>query len=442
MHIAGTKGKGSTCAFVRSFLQVHGLRTGFPQNVGLYTSPDLRGVRERIQINDNIITEELFTRYFYEVWERLDMSRPGSTISGDRSPRFLQLMTLLAFHTFIKEGTDATIVETHHGGEFDATNFIKQPVVTAVTPIGMDHVAQLGPTIENIAWHKAGIFKSGALAYSASQDWHVKHILQQRALEKNVDLKVVEAKDSLSENAKVLEISVQRQNCSLALEIANGFLEKTSPTGHRLSEHDVAEGVQNFNWPGRFQIIPEGKNTWYVDGAHNNMSVEEAAIWFSKTSTTVENNDSETLHSPTILIFTHLSEKRDGLEVLRSLAGSLKTHACSFHHIVFTTFDVHDDGKHGSGESASTIHSNRASILQSDAIPDPAFNSALKTYTNFWEKSHPGSTVVSKASIYRAIDYARHVGQERGTRTLITGSLHLVGGALRILSPIKYNNCS
>ena len=159
MHIAGTKGKGSTCAFVRSLLHQHGKRTGFPQKVGLYTSPDLTCIRERIQINGTPISEDLFTKYFYDIWDRLFLRHDDHENAKKPQPRYLQFLLLLAIHTFCQEGTQAAIIETHHGGEYDATNVVSGPVVTGITSIGLDHLAQLGPTIEDIAWHKAGIFK-------------------------------------------------------------------------------------------------------------------------------------------------------------------------------------------------------------------------------------------------------------------------------------------
>ena len=124
IHVAGTKGKGSTCAFVRSLLRVHGLRTGYPQKIGLYTSPDLRCIRERIQINDKPILEDAFTKYFFEVWERLSNQNSQTMEETPRLPRYLQLLALTAFHTFIREQTQAAIFETHHGGEYDATNVV------------------------------------------------------------------------------------------------------------------------------------------------------------------------------------------------------------------------------------------------------------------------------------------------------------------------------
>lgn len=280
IHVAGTKGKGSTCAFTRSFLHAHGLRTGFPKRIGLYTGPDLQSIRERIQIDNQPITEDLFTRYFFEVWERLSPSDSLDDSRKTRQPRYLQLLALLAFHTFIRERVQAAIFETHHGGEYDATNVIPQPVVTAITSLGMDHVAQLGPTIEDIAWHKSGIFKPAVPAFSAPQDLGPAEVMRGRAEEKNVPLKFVSINEKLPENKKVLAVPVQRINCSLALEVAQCFLQVKAPECV-IDDDLVREGVENFSWPGRFEIIQDGQIRWFLDGAHNPLSLRQASQWFA-----------------------------------------------------------------------------------------------------------------------------------------------------------------
>ena len=282
IHIAGTKGKGSTCAFTRSFLRAHGMRTGFPSKIGLYTGPDLRCIRERIQLDDKPIVKELFTKYFFEVWENLSGHEAQGSEAGENLPRFLQLLTLVAIHTFIREGVEVAIIETHHGGEYDSTNVVQKPAVTGVTSIGMDHIAQLGPAIENIAWHKAGIFKKGTLAFSAPQDPRPTAVLRSRADEKGVDLRFSQIDDSLPVDRPWMKVSVQKTNCSLALEIARGFLQQTKgDAGHSLSAEDIRRGVHDFSWPGRFESIVEGNNEWFLDGAHNEMSIKQAAEWFS-----------------------------------------------------------------------------------------------------------------------------------------------------------------
>lgn len=279
--MAGTKGKGSTCVFTRSFLSAHGLRTGFPKRVGLYTSPHLQCIRERIQINGEPIAEDLFARYFFEVWERLVSPDSSHLAEFERQPRYLQLLSLLAFHTFIKENVDAAIFETHHGGNYDSTNVIRKPVVTGITSLGMDHIAALGPTIEDIAWHKAGIFKPRVPAYSVMQEAGPSEVLRRRAAEKNTELRFVSASSTLPFNRKVLGVPVQRLNCSLALQMASSFVLLKNP-GHILDADDISKGIDGFSWIGRFEVIDKGSSQWFLDGAHNTLSLSQAAGWFSK----------------------------------------------------------------------------------------------------------------------------------------------------------------
>lgn len=283
IHVAGTKGKGSTCAFVRSLLRAHGLRTGFPHKVGLYTSPDLRCVRERIQIDEEPISKDTFAKYFFEVWDGLSTHNPESTEDSKPLPRYLQLLALLAFHTFIREQTQVAILETHHGGEYDATNVVQKPAVTGITPIGMDHVAQLGPTLESIAWHKSGIFKHGAPAFSAPQDPQLATVFQARAAEKGVELTFVPVDMTLPTDSRSLTVPVQKMNCSLAIAISNAFLRCKAPHGHhQLTQDDIVQGIEKFSWPGRFETIQDGKCEWFLDGAHNELSVKQAAMWFAE----------------------------------------------------------------------------------------------------------------------------------------------------------------
>ncbi|KAL8639612.1 MAG: hypothetical protein Q9228_003368 [Teloschistes exilis] len=277
IHISGTKGKGSTCAFISSFLKAHGERTGFPQKVGLYTSPHLSYVQERIQINSRPIPENLFAKYVFEVWNGL-----SGRISPE--PRYLQLLYLISIHAFLKERVDVAIYETHHGGEYDATNIIQQPIATGVTTIGMDHVEQLGPAIENIAWHKAGIFKRGSPAFSCLQEPAATAVLQQRASEKNVALKFIDVDPSLPCKESVLKPEVQRTNCSLAIALAGAFLKVKAPEEHCILEpHEILRGIEQFSWPGRYRHIVDGNHQWFLDGAHNDLSIQKAAQWFAET---------------------------------------------------------------------------------------------------------------------------------------------------------------
>ena len=217
----------------------------------------------------------MFAKYVFEVWNQLESEELPK-------PRYLQLLMLVAVHTFIREKVDVAICETHNGGEYDATNIFPHPVATGIATIGMDHVLQLGPTIENIAWHKSGIFKPGSPAFSVGQEQQVATVLRRRASDKNVPLEFVE--DDIVNNSDVLAMktAVQRRNASLALKLANAFLLQKQPTScPALTPQEIREGVERFTWIGRFQQIVQGDHRWFLDGAHNEMSVPYTAQWFA-----------------------------------------------------------------------------------------------------------------------------------------------------------------
>jgi len=307
------------------------------------------------------------------VWDRLSTSTPSNGQLGEpdqgqqqqKQPRFLQLLALTAFHTFIKESIQAAIFETHHGGEYDATNVVQKPVVTGITTIGMDHVAQLGPSIENVAWHKAGIYKPGTPAFSSPQAPPVETVLRDRAAQKGVSVEFVSDKASLPSNIQPPQVPVQRTNCFLALAMVDAFLkQKASPEHRSLNESDISRGIQGFSWPGRFEIIPEGPHQWFLDGAHNELSVRQAAEWFAKatqkyvesnlSSSTSGSNSSVSRSSPAfprILIFSHFSEERDGAALLECLAKSLIDYGSAPECVIFTTYREKVDGSTRIGKS-------------------------------------------------------------------------------------------
>ncbi|KAJ5471851.1 folylpolyglutamate synthase [Penicillium diatomitis] len=271
IHVAGTNGKGSTCAYISSILQSCGCK------VGLYTSPHLLTIRERIRINGRPIKEETFTTYLFEIWDKL----PLQASANMDFPRYLQLLTLLSFHVFLQEGVDVAVYEPHMGGTYDATNVVRSPAVTAVTRIAKDHVRLLGPDLQDIARHKAGIFKSGCRAFSAPQEAEVTKALEQRARElENVTLSFVEPDSSLQ------VIRFQRENCSLAIEVAKEWISLRKPAKlFSFSEH-INRGLRMFDWPGRYQQITEdGNHKWFLDGAHNESGLSTAVSWFAETST-------------------------------------------------------------------------------------------------------------------------------------------------------------
>jgi len=425
VHVAGTKGKGSTCAFARSLLQEWSKRNRFPNKIGLYTSPDLTCIRERIQIDGQPISEELFTKYFFEIWDQLFSHQDRISAEDEKQPRYLQFLALLAIHTFCREGTQAAIFETHHGGEYDATNVVSAPVVTGITTIGLDHLAQLGPDIEDVAWHKAGIFKKGSPAFSAPQMPAVEAVLRSRAIEKGVQFEVVPVDPSLPRNANALRPQVQRTNCSLAIALVNAFLSKKSPVDEKkLSKQDIEKGIENFSWPGRFEVIKTPRCTWFLDGAHNELSIGQAVEWFAEMKTSSSVRDACQQGSPCMVIFSHVSEERDGPSLLRALARALERNGIRSPEMVFTTYQERRDGK-----------IRRDKTLKA---PDNSLTELPKQYCGLWESIQPGASTRFLPSIEEALEFADRAGsQRRGLQVLVTGSLHLVGGALYLLQRRK-----
>lgn len=408
--MAGTKGKGSTCAFVNSFLKAHGERTGFPKKIGFYTSPHLKYVQERIQIDSQPLSEDLFSRYVFEVWDGL--SRSSS------KPRYLQLLMLVSVHAFIRERVDVAIYETHNGGEYDATNVIKKPIVTGITTIGMDHVEQLGPSIENIAWHKAGIFKYGSPAFSTPQVPEVATVLQKRGREKDVALKFVDVNPMLPLDANALKPEVQKKNSSLAIALADAFLKAKAPEKHsNLVPQDVRRGVEQFSWPGRYHRIVNGNHQWFLDGAHNELSVQKAAQWFAETAPETQRAN---VPLKRILVFSQLSE-RDGTAILRCAAKTLRESGLRIQHVILTTYEERQDG---------TVDLHHCS-----SPPKKPFSLDLqKSYVDAYRNVEPDVDVAIEPDIESALNRARRIGNgASGMQTLVTGSLYLVGGALRLL---------
>lgn len=282
-------------------------------------------------------------------------------MSGKNSPepRYLQLLFLISVHAFIREGVDVAIYECHSGGQYDATNVIQKPIVTGVTTIGIDHVEQLGPSIQSIAWHKAGIFKGGIPAFSSPQDPAAAAVLQQQAKKKNVTLEFIDVNATLPRNARVLKPEVQRTNSSLAIALAAAFLEKRAPKEHfNLLPQDILRGIERFSWPGRYQHIVDGNHQWFLDGAHNELSIQKAAQWFaettsngqgylalpemSKTDSKVEESSRTPPHTR-ILIFSHISE-RDGAALLKGFAEALQKSGLQIQHVILSTYDERQDG--------------------------------------------------------------------------------------------------
>jgi len=279
VHVAGTKGKGSTCHMVASMLQNAGYRTG------LYTSPHFIDIRERISIDGKLISEAEFTRL---------MARIAPVVKRLQrdEPTFFELITAAAFVHFAHHKVDFAVIETGLGGRLDSTNVIK-PEVCGITNISYDHVAQLGATLEKIAEEKAGIFKPGVPVISAPQPAGVKRVL--RKVAENVgcplrflgeDIEFSYRFESSRATGPHTRVSVctpttrfdhlrvpllgehQAHNCGVALGIIDAMrAEKVS-----IPAQAAIDGLAKVRIEGRLEVIREQPRT-VVDAAHNAASV-------------------------------------------------------------------------------------------------------------------------------------------------------------------------
>jgi dihydrofolate synthase/folylpolyglutamate synthase len=255
LHVAGTNGKGSTCAMLESICRAAGLKTG------LFTSPHLVTFRERMRFNGAMISEE-------EVADGIGTLRE-IVETWDRSPTFFELTTALALSWFQTRGAEIVILETGMGGRLDATNVVT-PLASLVTAIDLDHQQWLGATLPEIALEKAGIIKIGIPVVSLPQHDAVLCVLAQIALERDAPLHLVST--PLTGFPLNLAGVHQRWNAALALHALD-------VAGFAFSDVEIVRGLQTVQWPGRFQRVAE---RFILDGAHNAAAAQAlAATWQS-----------------------------------------------------------------------------------------------------------------------------------------------------------------
>jgi dihydrofolate synthase/folylpolyglutamate synthase len=255
LHVAGTNGKGSTCAMLDAICRAAALRTG------LFTSPHLITFRERLRVNGEMISEE-------EVVEGLTTIR-SLIADWEHSPTFFEITTALALAWFQKCQPHVVILETGMGGRLDATNIVI-PTVSIITPIAFDHQQWLGSTLPEIAAEKAGIIKPRVPVVCAPQPDEALCVLSHIAFERGAAFHLVES--SLVWPPVNLAGQHQRWNAAVAvraLEVA----------GLQIDGREIARGLREVQWPGRFQRIGERV---VVDGAHNPAAMRQLARTWSE----------------------------------------------------------------------------------------------------------------------------------------------------------------
>ena len=274
IHIAGTKGKGSVAAMVAQVLSDSGYKTG------LYTSPHLHTLRERMSVDGSLISEAEFAAAMAEVKPFIESMKLGT---GFRQLTYFEALTALAFAYFKKKRVDFQVLEVGLGGRLDATNVAK-PVVCIITPVSLDHTQILGNSLEEIAREKAGIIKPGCWVVLSPQPVEAASVINDICREKKA--KVVQVgKDitwhktggDLYHQSLAIESRTSKYQVDIPLlgdfqlentATAVAALEILTSEGFDISDTDLAQGFGRVKWPGRFHIMQENPLV-LVDGAHN-----------------------------------------------------------------------------------------------------------------------------------------------------------------------------
>ena len=262
IHIAGTNGKGSTCAYIDSILRADG------KKIGLYTSPHLIRFNERIKVNGIPIADHEIIAF---------MEHAGSTIKEIEST-FFETTTAMALDHFKRHSVDVAVIETGLGGRLDSTNVIK-PDLVVITSISMDHMEILGNTIEKIAKEKAGIIKEKVPVISVAHSETVQKILCDKAQEKNTSITVAKSPSKIQLRIDCTEFCYdgtdyrtslvgehQAANAALAIEVVQQY----NPL---LNNEMIKTGLDTLCWPGRMQKLSD---RIYYDVAHNEDGIKMA----------------------------------------------------------------------------------------------------------------------------------------------------------------------
>ncbi|NXG53477.1 FOLC protein, partial [Psilopogon haemacephalus] len=491
------------------------------------SSPHLVQVRERIRINGQPISRELFSKYFWLVYNRLEETKDPAHAS---MPAYFRFLTIMAFHVFLQEKVDLAVVEVGIGGAYDCTNIIRSPVVCGVSSLGIDHTSILGDTMEKIAWQKGGIFKPGVPAFTVAQPERPLEVLRDRAQELKCPLYLCPDLDAFEGDHQTLELGLagahQRSNAALALQLARMWLQRRGcqgktggqgwgwwtpiwPLGSQQSaclhpglgelmkaapgtelvgrpvplaptfqpSDAMIQGLRETVWLGRTQVLPHGPVTWYLDGAHTTSSIQACVRWFRQAAL---NQDKPHDGSEVRVLLFNATGDRDTAALLKLLVP------CHFDYAVFcpnfTEVSVANNADQQNFnvtlENALTrcLENQRTwtRLLEEKGGSDPWLSTPLQAGGLLQPAPARGTLLLvppaprplnSPALVFPCLAQAlRWVAQGRdphlaaptamgahphpaassgavllreaaAVRVLVTGSLHLVGGALRLLDP-------
>jgi dihydrofolate synthase/folylpolyglutamate synthase len=405
VHIAGTNGKGSTAAMLESILRESGLRTG------LYTSPHLERINERIRIDGENISDADFAA----IWTQLHASIEALMASGKLGghPTFFECITAMAFLAFDEHQVDFAVHEVGLGGRFDATNIV-HPEIAVVTPVDFDHENFLGHSIEEIAGEKAGIIKPGTWVVSSVQRPEARGVIARQCLEMGAQLFGVDQYwrvgriDSLN-GAYRATVSSAHSQSSLGIEpallgrfqILNALTAATTARllaqrGFQVTDDSIVRGIARARWPGRLERLSESPAI-YLDGTHNPAGARELLSFWE------ENFRDRRI----LLVYGAMRDK-----AVDEIAGLLFPRAAT---VILT------QPRQPRAVSASTLAEMTSHFAKrSEVVPDP-----LEALERALHIASPADAIFATGSLYLVGELRAHWGQRKQAPTpSVSGQLN------------------
>lgn len=319
IHVAGTNGKGSVCAYLQSILRTAGF------HVGMFISPHLETMRERILYDGEMIPQESFVKAFELVREESDRQK-------EKHPSFFEFLFLMGMCYFKEKEPDYIILETGLGGRLDATNCIAKPKLCVITEIGFDHMQYLGNTLVEIAGEKAGIIKPGTPVVYLDKREETSRVIEQTAAgletpaiavkksqigrpvmrKKSIDFSFSNGYYRYDNLILRTTAAYQTENASVALVAARSLKEE------RIVDEAIRKGLYDAFWPGRMEeILPRV----FLDGAHNEDGIEAFL-----TSVSAANTEQEKAAGKRLLLFGVVADKQYDKMIGRIAASQLFSH--------------------------------------------------------------------------------------------------------------------
>lgn len=256
VHVTGTSGKGSTSALIAAILHAAGYR------VGLRTSPYLQVATEKLQIGHALIDAEALERVSTLTISEARARMPE--LGSNWHFTYAEAWSVLSYQWFAERNVDIAVIEVGAGGRFDTTNAIS-PVVSVVTSVGLDHLLSLGPTLADIAWHKAGIIKPGGIAVLGALSAETKQIIAREAHQAGAPI-IHATNTTIGDHRLTMPGGFQRTNS----QIATAAVVALRQQGFVIPEAAIAAGMAAARLPGRLEQMPDdGQSPVWLDGAHN-----------------------------------------------------------------------------------------------------------------------------------------------------------------------------